>query len=90
MPAPIRSAQRVTVVLNPRAGAGRALLHVDALKRALDRHASAWELLLTEGPGHAAVLAAEAAARGVDVVAAAGGDGTAFPAAGTDEPGGTP
>ena len=93
MPAPIRSAQRVTVVLNPRAGAGRALLHVDALKRALDRHASAWELLLTEGPGHAAVLAAEAAARGVDVVAAAGGDGTAhevvcglLPAAGAVSP----
>jgi len=76
MSAPARSAARLTVVLNPRAGAGRALLQLDALKRALDRQSSAWELKITEGPGHAAALARAAALAGAEVVAAAGGDGT--------------
>lgn len=64
------------VVLNPRAGAGRALRQLDALKRALDRVFARWSLRVTEGPGHAAVLAAEASAAGAAVVVAAGGDGT--------------
>jgi diacylglycerol kinase family enzyme len=66
----------VVVVLNPRAGAGRALRQLDELKRAMDRVFSRWSLRVTEGPGHAGGLAAEASAAGAAVVVAAGGDGT--------------
>jgi len=67
----------VRLVLNPRAGAGRAGRRVDDLRRAADRTLPAWDLVLTEGPGHATALAAAAAADPrVATVAAVGGDGT--------------
>jgi len=67
----------VRLVLNPRAGAGRAGRRIDDLRRAADRALPAWDLVLTEGPGHASALAAAAAADPrVATVAAVGGDGT--------------
>ena len=73
---PALSDEPVVLVLNPRAGAGRALRQLDELKRVLDRVFSRWSLRVTEGPGHGTALAAEAAAAGAAVVVAAGGDGT--------------
>lgn len=64
-----RVAMRITVIVNPAAGGGRAGRRVDALLAdfpGLNR-------LDTTGPGHATTLAATADA---DVVVAAGGDGT--------------
>jgi diacylglycerol kinase (ATP) len=68
--------ESICLILNPRAGGGRAAGRIDELKRCAERSFAAWELRLTEGPGHAAVLAAEAARRGHELVAAVGGDGT--------------
>jgi len=62
--------------VNPAAGAGRAGAGVSRLKRALDRTFEQWDVVLTEGQGHASVLATEAVEEGLDIVAAVGGDGT--------------
>jgi diacylglycerol kinase (ATP) len=64
------------VILNPMArhGAGRRLRPV--IERELERRRLQFTLVETEGPGHAAQLAREAAADGVRRVVAAGGDGT--------------
>lgn len=70
------TSESICLVLNPRAGGGRAATRLDELRRAADRAFQEWELRLTEGPGHAVVLAQEAAARGRGIVAAVGGDGT--------------
>lgn len=70
------STESICLILNPRAGGGRAAGRVDELKRCADRSFQSWELRLTEGPGHAAELASEAAGRGRNLVAAVGGDGT--------------
>jgi YegS/Rv2252/BmrU family lipid kinase len=88
---------RVLVITNPAAARTRPR-SVDAIMRTLD--AAGWnaELAATTGPGDARRLAAEGVARGVDIVAVFGGDGTTMQAAaalvGTDVslgvlPGGT-
>lgn len=61
------------VIYNPKAGRGRARKLIDAARA---RHAPEAELLPTEGPQHAGLLAQEAIGRGVLRVIAAGGDGT--------------
>jgi diacylglycerol kinase (ATP) len=67
--------ERLVVIANPRAGAGRAGRERMAIERAVGRAFEHAEVLWTDGPGHAEALAREAAAR-ADVVAALGGDGT--------------
>ncbi|OGV69172.1 MAG: hypothetical protein A3K18_26560, partial [Lentisphaerae bacterium RIFOXYA12_64_32] len=72
-------------IINP--GSGRKVDRTALLRRALDAQLAGrtnveCELRRTEGPGHARVLAAEAARAGFDVVAAAGGDGTVNEVAG--------
>jgi YegS/Rv2252/BmrU family lipid kinase len=88
---------RVLCITNPAAARTRPR-SVDAIMRTFD--AAGWnaELAATTGPGDARLLAAEAVAGGVEVVAVFGGDGTSMQAAaalvGTDVslgiiPGGT-
>jgi diacylglycerol kinase (ATP) len=64
------------IILNPMAryGAGR---HLRAgIERLLERQRVPFDVVETEGPGHATELAREAAAHGIDRIVAAGGDGT--------------
>lgn len=70
------ASERITCVVNPKAQAGRVGARVAVLERALDRAFAQWQVLLSEGPGHATQLAAEAIEAGTDIVAAVGGDGT--------------
>lgn len=69
-------ARKVRVIINPRAGSGKAERKIPDIERALDRYRLSHELALTEGPGDATRLMADAARDGVDVVAIVGGDGT--------------
>jgi YegS/Rv2252/BmrU family lipid kinase len=68
--------ERICLVVNPHAGAGRARMQVDDIRRAADRAFEKWDVRVTEGPGHAETLAAAAVTEGFDLVAAVGGDGT--------------
>jgi YegS/Rv2252/BmrU family lipid kinase len=64
------------VILNPMArhGAGRGLRPI--IERELDRRGVQFDIVETEGPGHAVELAHAAADAGIRRVIAAGGDGT--------------
>ena len=71
---------RVSVIINPIAGlfrrpdqGARRAAQARAVLAGAGVEAEVW---LTEGPGHARVLAADATARGTDLVYAWGGDGT--------------
>ena len=66
----------IYVIVNPAAGRGKADINA-ILPALLSSRRLAWEVHRTEGRGHATELARAAAARGVDLVVAAGGDGTA-------------
>jgi YegS/Rv2252/BmrU family lipid kinase len=68
--------EKICLIVNPRAGAGRAGAQIDTLKRLAERAFEQWEIQLTEAPGHATHLAKEAAEQGFDLIAAVGGDGT--------------
>jgi YegS/Rv2252/BmrU family lipid kinase len=70
------NARRLLVVRNPRAR--RTPTEHALLEAAAPLRAAGWriEVQTTRGPGHATMLAAAAAASGVTVVAACGGDGT--------------
>jgi diacylglycerol kinase (ATP) len=69
-------ATRVSVVVNPRSGAGRARRKLAELDRGLRRLGIQYELLETRYPGHASALARAAFASGCDVLGVVGGDGT--------------
>src|SRR5688500_1776173 len=64
------------VILNPMArhGAGRRLR--PQIEHALQRAGLSFDVVQTEGPGHATELARAAARAGVRTIVAAGGDGT--------------
>ena len=64
------------IIRNPRARRSGAERELTAAAGRL--HDAGWtvEVMTTSGPGSATELAAEAAARGIEVVAASGGDGT--------------
>ena len=64
------------VVLNPTAGRGAAARALDPVAREFRRQGWAVDIERTDRPGHAAELAARAAARGATRVVAVGGDGT--------------
>jgi len=70
------STERVRVILNPRAAAGKALSRMPEVEAALRQNELESEIVLTQGPGHATELARAAHADGVAVVAVMGGDGT--------------
>jgi YegS/Rv2252/BmrU family lipid kinase len=65
---------RVHIVINPAAGQNEPILNV--LNDVFHPVGVDWDVSLTHKSGDAARLAAEAAAAGVDLVAAYGGDGT--------------
>ncbi|MBE0408720.1 MAG: diacylglycerol kinase family lipid kinase [Anaerolineales bacterium] len=64
------------VIYNPYSGRWNALKKKQEVEDALNRAGVKYELILTEGPGHAMDLAARAVNQGFDTVIAAGGDGT--------------
>ncbi len=68
--------EKICLIVNPKAGGGRAGSQLDTLKRLADRAFEQWEIRCTEAPGHGGQLAHEAASEGFDLVAAVGGDGT--------------
>jgi diacylglycerol kinase (ATP) len=69
-------ATRVSVVVNPRSGAGRARRGLAELERGLKRLGLLYEILETRHTGHATELARAARDRGCDVLGVFGGDGT--------------
>jgi YegS/Rv2252/BmrU family lipid kinase len=67
----------IRIIFNPKSGrAGRNARLAPLLREFVGSLKDGAELSFTEGPGHATVLAAEAAARGYDRVVSVGGDGT--------------
>jgi diacylglycerol kinase (ATP) len=64
------------IILNPMARHGAGRRQRDDIQRLLDRHRVPFDLVETEGPGHATALARSAVAAGISRVVAAGGDGT--------------
>lgn len=74
--------RRIVIVLNPAAGRGQGARRRAELESLLHRAVEAsvsqvtWRIVETHAPGDACALAAEAAAQGAEIVAAAGGDGT--------------
>src|SRR5690606_1213395 len=67
---------KLRLIVNPRAGGGRAAQRIPQIERALSAHGISYEVSLTEGPRHATRLAREAQSLGFDVIGAVGGDGT--------------
>ena len=68
---------RHRIILNPTADRGAAAKAREPIEQAFRSHGLAFDLVLTDQPGHATELARSAAAEGIDAVIAAGGDGTA-------------
>ncbi len=67
---------RVSIVVNPRAGAGSAARKLPGLRRDFERLGSNFEILETRHPGHATELARQAREAGCELLAVVGGDGT--------------
>jgi YegS/Rv2252/BmrU family lipid kinase len=65
------------IIVNPVAGHGNGLRSTPIIKQLLTRHNLSFDLIQTEYPGHAIELTQQAVKDGVDIVVAAGGDGTA-------------
>ena len=70
------ASEKIVCVLNPMAQGGKAGRSVGRIEKALDQVFENWQLVLTEGPGHAKYLTRQAIDAGADIVAAIGGDGT--------------
>lgn len=72
-------APRIRIIVNPASGTVQRVGGIDELEAAvqwLGEHGMPAELCHTERPGHAVQLAQEAVKAGMDMVVAAGGDGT--------------
>lgn len=68
--------KRIVFVVNPISGTNDKQRILNLIARHIDETRFEWEIMKTEYAGHAAVLAQEAVANGVDAVVAVGGDGT--------------
>ncbi len=66
----------ITVILNPIAGRGAGARLSSSIAERLRSHNLDFEVASTQAPGHATLLAREAAEKGNDLVVAVGGDGT--------------
>ncbi len=64
------------VILNPAAGHGNGARALPAIQNALAHYHIPYDLIQTTGPGDATRLAQRAIADGVEIIVAAGGDGT--------------
>lgn len=64
------------VIVNPVAGKGAGLAQTEPVRTLLKSHQLDFDLIRTEGPGHAIELARQASLDGCPVVVAVGGDGT--------------
>ena len=62
--------------MNPAAGHGNGARLLPSIEAALTRHALDYELVCTGYPGHAVELTGQAIRDGVELIVAAGGDGT--------------
>lgn len=67
---------KVTVILNPAAGRGRAGKEVDAIRRLLGAAAQNWTWRHTQARGDGETMARQAVENGAQMVVAVGGDGT--------------
>src|SRR5689334_21702189 len=67
---------RLSIVVNPRAGAGSAARKLVGLRRTLTRLGLSHEILETRHPGHAVALARSARSGGCELLVVLGGDGT--------------
>jgi len=65
-----------TIILNPIAGQGNAKKKIPLIKEFFSKNATDFEIVLTEGIGHATSIAASSAQIPDHVIVAAGGDGT--------------
>lgn len=72
----MNATQKKLIILNPVAGKGRAGQRQPEIERLLAERGMAYDLRLTERPGHAAEIAAASCDDDYDVIVAAGGDGT--------------
>lgn len=68
--------KQVLFIVNPRAGAGTTATFGSRIAGELDPRAFGTEIVYTRYPGHGTELATAAVSRGVDIVAAVGGDGS--------------
>ena len=66
----------IRVILNPAAGHGNGARLLPSIEATLTRHALDYDLVCTDHPGHAIELTGQAVQEGVELVVAAGGDGT--------------
>ncbi len=67
---------KAQIILNPFANSWGAQNHADAIRRAFDRANIAYDMLVTTRPHQATEVAHAASLNGVDMIVAAGGDGT--------------
>jgi YegS/Rv2252/BmrU family lipid kinase len=67
---------KLQLIVNPRAGSGRAARRIPQIERALAAHGIDYKIALTERPHHATELARQAHSGGFDCIAVVGGDGT--------------
>ncbi len=67
---------RMKVILNPKAGRGRASRALPIIRRVFEDGGADFDIHLTTGPGDATEAARKAVDEGYEVVVAAGGDGT--------------
>jgi diacylglycerol kinase (ATP) len=67
---------RMTVILNPTAGRGAGARLSSHIAARLQSHGLDFELIPTNAPGHATLLARDAVTQGKEAVIAVGGDGT--------------
>ncbi len=73
--------KRIRFIINPVAGTRRKHRIPDKIEKHLDQYRYEYDIIYTQGRGHATELAAQAAQEGIDVVAIAGGDGSVNEAA---------
>ncbi len=68
--------RNILFIINPKSGTDRKIYIRQSIGRHIDTQKYNYKIRYTEYAGHAEVIAREAAAEGIDIVVAVGGDGT--------------